>query len=74
MKYTLNDNEMNYILDLLAERPYKETAPLIENIQFQYNENMRITNEKQMEKEAEQHDIIEKARKYDELKNKEQGN
>lgn len=71
MKYTLNDNEMNYILDLLAERPYKETAPLIENIQNQYNENMRIMNEKQMQKESEYLEIVEKAKKYDDLKKSE---
>ncbi|WP_461203524.1 hypothetical protein [Enterococcus sp. N342-3-1-2] len=71
MKYTLNDNEMNYILDLLAERPYKETAPLIVNIQNQYDEQTRLNQEKQMQKESEYLEIVEKAKKYDDLKKSE---
>ncbi|OTN77062.1 hypothetical protein A5886_002142 [Enterococcus sp. 8G7_MSG3316] len=71
MKYNLNDNEMNYILDLLADRPYKESAPLIVNIQNQYEDQIRINQESQMKKESEQLEVIEKAKKYDELdKNK----
>lgn len=66
MNYTFNDNEMNYILDLLADRPYKESAPLIANIQDQYNTNVQIAQEKQMEKEKNQLETEEKAKKYDE--------
>ncbi|MDV7786211.1 hypothetical protein [Enterococcus gallinarum] len=71
MKYTLSDNEMNYILDLLADRPYKETAPLIVNIQNQYDEQTRLNQEKQMQEESEYLEITEKAKKYDDLKKSE---
>ena len=39
MNYVLNDEEMNYILALLAERPYRESAELIEKIHEQYKQN-----------------------------------
>lgn len=37
MEYVFTDEEMNYILELLVERPYRESARLIENIQSQYD-------------------------------------
>lgn len=34
---SLSDKEIQYIVNLLAERPYKETAPLISKIVQQVN-------------------------------------
>ncbi|MDT2674285.1 hypothetical protein [Enterococcus dongliensis] len=51
MNYHLTDEEMNYILNLLAERPYKESALLVENIKMQYANQIAEFDKKSAEKE-----------------------
>lgn len=45
MNYYLTDEEANYILNLLVERPYKESASLIEKIHAQYTNQITINEE-----------------------------
>lgn len=41
IKITLTVEEINFILNVLAERPYAEVAPLIEKIKQQGNEQVK---------------------------------
>ena len=45
IKLNLNLNEVNYILNVLAERPYAEVAPLIGKIKSQGNEQVDSNSE-----------------------------
>ena len=40
IKITLTIEEINFILNVLAEKPYAEVAPLIEKIKQQGNEQV----------------------------------
>lgn len=44
IKLNLNVEEVNYILNILAERPYGEVAPLIQKIREQGNEQVKDSN------------------------------
>lgn len=45
IKITLTVEEINFILNVLAERPYNEVAPLIEKIKQQGNEQIKVEQE-----------------------------
>ena len=45
IKITLTVEEINFILNILAERPYNEVAELIEKIQQQGNKQIKIEQE-----------------------------
>ncbi len=45
IKLNLNLDEVNYILNVLSERPYAEVAPLIEKIKNQGNEQFDENSE-----------------------------
>lgn len=45
IKLNLNLDEVNYILNILAERPYAEVAPLIEKIKSQGDEQINSKSE-----------------------------
>jgi hypothetical protein len=44
IKLNLTLEEINFVLNVLAERPYGEVAPLIEKIRQQGNEQFKDSN------------------------------
>lgn len=49
MHYQFNDAEINYILNLLADQPFRDSADLINKIHQQYDQ--QIEKEKQQSSE-----------------------
>lgn len=50
MKFEFTEDQINYILNVIAERPYKESAPMVAEIQRQAQGQLQLVHN---EEEAE---------------------